>query len=176
MGFFVLLGLIAYVVMAKFIVKAIGKYSESKVARYGAIAVFVLIPTWDIVPGQAYFHHLCRKDAGVKVFKTVQVEKAYFLPNGEPDQKKLAERFEGPLKFDDEFSRLFHIRMAVGSVVEKQTGETLGTATNLSHFGGWVAANLFPQGPPDNCPGYSVYSDLWKSVIKPEHEATAGEN
>ncbi len=84
MGFFILLGLVAYVVLAKFIVSAIGKYTQSKAAKYSAIAVFVLIPTWDIIPGHLYFNYLCGKEAGTRVLKTVEVEKEYFLLDGRP--------------------------------------------------------------------------------------------
>ena len=169
-----LLALVVYVLLGLSAVKLVGKFKASKGAKYLVIALFVLIPTWDIIPGQFYFEYLCRNEAGIKVLKTVEVDKDYFLANGEPDQKKLSKQFDGPMKFDDNFSKAFHIRKSEGFILDIQTNEVLGIATNLSYFGGWVNAYLFPQGPPETCPGYSVYRDLWRAAIKPAQDRTGG--
>jgi hypothetical protein len=165
MGFFILLGLIAYVVLAKFVVSAIGKYTQSKAAKYVAIAAFVLIPTWDIIPGWLYFNHLC-KEAGVKVLKTVEVDRSYFLPNGEPNQERLKEAYPNPAKLQEPFSPQFHIKRSSSLIQEKNTGEILGTATGFSYYGGWFNSYLFPEGPPSKCPDYLVHGALWNEVIK----------
>jgi hypothetical protein len=95
-GLVVLLALGLYVYLAKVAVRFVGKRTQNKLAKYATIAVFVLIPTWDIIPGWLYFNHLC-KEAGVKVLKTVEVDKSYFLPNGEPNQERLKEVYLNPL-------------------------------------------------------------------------------
>ncbi|MEW6248542.1 MAG: hypothetical protein AB1555_17810 [Nitrospirota bacterium] len=174
MGFFVLLGLIAYVVLAKFVVSAIGKYSASKAAKYSAIAVFVLIPTWDIVPGHLYFGYLCQDKARVRVHKSVEVEQKYFSANGQPNQKELSGLYQSGSTFDDRFSRLFHITKVETFVRDIHSGEILGSATLFHFYGGWLAAYLFPQGPPSSCPGYAIYDDLWKAVIKPKRNVQMG--
>lgn len=169
-----LLGSLLYIFVARLTVYLVGKRTTSWLVKGLVIAIFVLIPTWDILPGRVYFQRLCERDAGVKVFKTVGVDKAFFSADGRPDQKKLAERFDGSMKFDDHIHHIFHIKKAQGSVVDKQTGEVLGTAVNFSYFGGWLSAYLFPQGPPDVCPGYSVYGDLWHEVIRPAQKPAVG--
>lgn len=176
MGFFILLGLVAYVVLAKFIVRAIGKYSESRAAKYGVIAVFVLIPTWDIIPGYLYFQYLCEKEAGVKVFKAVEVDKSYFLPNGEPNQDRLKDVYLNPAKLQEPFSPLFHVNRSSSLVQDKGTGEIFGTATGFSYYGGWLNSYLFPEGPPSKCPDYLVHGTLWKQVIKAKPENQEGGN
>jgi len=177
MGFFVLLGFVVYFVLAKFAVNAIEKYSGSKIAKYVGIAVFVLIPTWDIVPGQLYFQHLCKEEAGIKVFKTVEVERMYFLENGQPDGKKLSARYSQPNKYDRDFSSIFSVRKIESSIKDQRTAEILGTATDFSYYGGWINANLFPQGPPDTCPqspNHSVHTLIWREVIKPKTDSPVG--
>jgi hypothetical protein len=174
MGFFLLLGLLVYVALAKAVVRTIGKATQSKAAQYIAIAVFVLIPTWDIVPGYLYFNHLCESEAGVKVFKTVEVDTNYFLPNGEPDQERLKEVYLNPVKLQD-FSSQFHIKISSSLVREKNTGETLGTATGFAYYGGWLSSYVFPQGPPSKCPDYLVHGTLWRQVVKPKPIHPGGE-
>jgi len=73
MGFAVLLALIAYFFLARAVAKAVAKRTGSKKAKYAAIAVFVLIPTWDIIPGWLYFEYLCQKEGGQKIYKTVEL-------------------------------------------------------------------------------------------------------
>lgn len=173
MGFFVLLGFIAYVVVVKFVVSAIGKYSGSKIAKYVAIAVFVLIPAWDIIPGQLYFKHLCETEAGVKVIKTVEVDQSYFKSDGKPDEKKLVERYAQPDKFDRKFSPFFHIAKSESSIQDKQTGEVLGTATDFSYFGGWLTTFVLVDTAGTSCPAYpnfAVHSVIWREVIKPKSD------
>jgi hypothetical protein len=170
------LGLIAYVVLAKFIVSAIGKYTKSKAAKYVSIEVFVLIPTWDIVPGRLYFSHLCEREGGIKVFKTVELDKAYFLPNGQPDQTKLSmsDNFAMVRMDDRGYSPIFHIARFESALHDKQNDEVLGVDVHLAHYGGWLNAYLFPQGPPTRCAGYSPYRDVWTEIIRPKSTSSEG--
>jgi len=168
MGFFVLLGFVVYVVLAIFVVKVLEKYSGSKIAKYVAVAVFVLIPTWDIVPGQLYFQYLCKEQAGIKVFKQVEVERSYFKPNGQPDEEKLADHFKSSIKVDKYYSTMFHITRFESSLQDKKTGEVVGLSVQLSYHGGWLNANMFPVGSGTWCAGYSPYRDVWTEVIKPK--------
>lgn len=173
MGLFVLLGFIAYIVVVKYIVSAIEKYSGSKIAKYIAIAVFVLIPAWDIIPGQLYFKHLCETEAGVKVIKTVEVDQSYFKSDGNPDEKKLAERYAQPDKFDRNFLPIFHIAKSESSIQDKQTSEVLGTATDFSYFGGWLTTFVLADTAGTSCPAhpnFSVHSVIRREVIKPKSD------
>lgn len=166
-GLAVLLALGLYVYLAKVVVKFVDRCTENKLAKYATIALFVLIPTWDIMPGQLYFAYLCEKEAGTKVLKTVEIEKEYFLSDGRPDEKKLSDRFVQPHKFDREFSPLFHIARFESTIQDKQSGEILGRATSLSHYGGWLSAYLFALGNATTCPE-RVHTAIWGEVIKPK--------
>lgn len=177
MGLLVLLGIIGYVVVAKFVVSAIGQYSESKIAKYVAIAVLVLIPSWDIVPGQLYFQRLCETEAGVKVFKKVEVDQSYFKSDGTPDDKKLIERYAQPDHFDRKFSSIFHIAKSESSIQDKQTGEVLGTATDFSYRGGWLTTLVLVDAAGISCPAYprfGVHTVIWQEVFKPKPGLTLG--
>jgi len=170
------LALVAYYYLARYTVKAVAKRYPGKLARYFTITVFVFIPIWDVVPGHLYFSYLCGQDGGVKVFKTVEAEPSYFLPNGEPDQSKLSEAYFYQTKLHESFSPLFHITKSSGLLQERQNGMILGTATAFSYYGGWINANIFPQGPPSRCPDYLVHGALWTQVVKPRRTSSLGGN
>ena len=176
MGFFVLLGFVVYVVLAMFIINAIEKYSGSKIAKYVAIAVLVLIPTWDIVPGQLYFQHLCKEEVGIKVLKAVEVERTYFKANGEPDEEKLSNRFKSSMKVDRKFSGIFNITKIESSIRDNESGELLATAVDLRYHGGWLFANLLPQGESTVCPSYPVHAQKWKEAMKQKPDPLQGGN
>jgi hypothetical protein len=137
----------------------------------------VLIPTWDIIPGWLYFNHLCAKEGGIKVFKTVEVDKSYFQPSGQVDEKKLSSssNFVIEHKDDRRYSPIFHIAKFESVLQDKQTSEVLGIDVHLLHYGGWLNAYLFPQGSPSKCAGYSPYRDVWTEVIKPKSASPEGE-
>ena len=177
MGFGILIGLIVYFFLAKAVAKAVEKKTGSKKAKYVAIAIFVLIPTWDIIPGYVYFNYLCEKEAGVKVFKAVEVDKTYFMGNGQPDERKLADRFTQPFKLDRDFSSLFHIGKRESVIQDKQTGEIFGTASDLLYYGGWLQAGLSDNRASRTCPvylGHTAHAVIWQKVFKLRQNAQDG--
>lgn len=170
MGLFVLVGFIAYILLATLIVSAIGKYSGSKIAKYAAIVVLVLIPVWDIIPGQLYFQHLCETEAGVKVFREVEVDLSYFKPDGKLDDQKLTERYPHVTRFDRNFSPAFHIAKTESTIQDKQTKEILGTAANFSHRGGWLTTFVLVDTTGASCPAYpsfGMHSAVLARVFRP---------
>src|SRR5262249_52622674 len=144
--------------------------------KYMTLAVFVLIPTWDILPGWLYFNYLCKKVGGIKVFKTVEVDKSYFQPNGQPDEKKLSSSGEFIIEHKDErsYSPIFHIAKFESVLRDKQTGEILGVDFYLSHHGGWLNASFGAQGPTTRCSEYSPYRSVWTEVLKPNSSNSEG--
>lgn len=72
-GLSILLALAIYIWLARFV----GKRIENRTAKYLVVALFVLIPTWDIIPGKIYFSHLCKNEAGLKIYKVVEGVEGY---------------------------------------------------------------------------------------------------
>jgi hypothetical protein len=158
-----------YVGLARYVAQRMEVRTQSKLAKYATIVVFVLIPTWDIIPGYLYFHNLCSRETGIKVFKTVEVEQSFFKTAGDPDEDKLSELFGRSMKVNRNFSEVFHIMKMESSIQDKRTGEVLGTATDLTYYGGWVWAKLFPQSPVTVCPvERSVHVAKWREVFTPK--------
>lgn len=88
MGLALLLVFLGYYGVAHVVSRAIGKRTGSQRARYVAIAVFWLIPTWDILPGWLYFSRICEQEGGQKIFKRVELPDEYFFKPGELDQSR----------------------------------------------------------------------------------------
>jgi len=171
------LALVAYYYLARYTVKAVAKRYPGKLARYFTITVFVFIPIWDVVPGHFYFRYLCAEEGGVKVYRTAEVNKEYFLANGQPDQQKLDKFYDRSRKIDREFSPFFHITKAQLILSDRQTGQQLGIATDFWYYGGWVNAMIFPQGASSTCPEYpnhTVSSSLWRQAIRMNANPIAG--
>ena len=168
LAFLVVCGL--YVYLAKLAAQFIRRRTKSTLALYATIAVFVLIPTWDIIPGRLYHQHVCETQGGVRAYKTVQVDKTYFLPDGRLDEKKLLERFEWQTTMDRAFSKVFHMTKHQGVLLDRENGEHLGMATDFSYFGGWLHTTILIEDAPDPCPqfGRDVYSALYRQVLRPK--------
>jgi len=59
-------------------------------------ATFLLIPTWDVIPGQRYFKHLCETEAGIRIYKAVEGVDGFREYSGGPGDdavKKYGYRF-----------------------------------------------------------------------------------
>jgi len=169
-GFAVLVVCGLYVVLALFVTKRVGRTTESKFARHGIMVIFGLIPLWDILPGQLYHQYLCKTEGGVKVFKTIEIPGTYFLPNGQPDEKKIHEDFvdwEG--EPNRAFSRLFHMTKNQDVLLDKHTREPLGTATDFWYYGGWLKVMVLPGALSTICPQYphfTVSNSLLREVVR----------
>lgn len=181
-----LIVLVLYILFAWFIVRVVGWLANilaftggtKKTLQALCIAFFVLMPTWDIIPSRMYFHHLCEKEAGVRAAKTVFLQEEYFLPDGRPDQKKLAGHYAQPDKRDHSFSRWAHIVKVESAIQDRQTGELLGTATDFVYSGGWLGARIAPMSP-DTCPNYpnhSVHGIIWQEIFKLKQPSLPGGN
>lgn len=83
-----LLALIVYlliaVTLAVWAPRAIFNTSRARtITGIAVLLTFVLIPTWDIIPGKLYFDHLCKTEGGLKIYKTVEgVEGLYQAEGG----------------------------------------------------------------------------------------------
>lgn len=46
------------------------------------VAAFVLIPTWDIIPGKIALAHYCAKDGGIKIYRSVEGVEGFLSLDG----------------------------------------------------------------------------------------------
>lgn len=56
------------------------KRLQTKKAKIIAVAIYILIPTWDEIAGRIYFYSLCTMEGGQNISKTVEIGKEYYGP------------------------------------------------------------------------------------------------
>lgn len=155
-GLSILLVVFLYVWLARFVVRRI----ESRATKYIVIAIFILVPTWDVIPGKLYFNNLCAAEAGVKVYSTVKLPAEYWDEQGRP-------RFfneHGYLKHDfwentldgsggrvERYSSFFAIDKDTSPVKERSSQRVLAEVTTFRHWGGWVSRNFSPHNTANSC-------------------------
>ena len=77
--------IIGYIFLVKFAVTKIYEYTGEKIVRNIALAIFLLIPTWDIIIGYPIYKVLCWTNAGVHIYKTVDDVEGFYV--GKRDSK-----------------------------------------------------------------------------------------
>jgi len=76
-GLSILLAVVAYIWLARVVARRI----QNRTAKYLVIALFVLIPTWDVIVSRFYFYTLCSTEGGQKIYKAVEIGKEYYGPD-----------------------------------------------------------------------------------------------
>lgn len=79
LGLMILGGLIFYIVIAvKVTSYVMNKTDKTKYAVITAL-IFFLFPTWDIIVGYPIFWYLCKHEAGIKIYKTVDNVEGFYI-------------------------------------------------------------------------------------------------
>lgn len=173
-GLLALLAVVLYVWLARFVVKRL----KNKAAKYAVIALFILIPTWDIILGKLYLHYLCENEAGVKVYQTVELPAEYWDEKGRPkffneygylEQKFWVDKLDESGGRVERYSSVFAIDKDVSPVKEKFSQKVLAEITTFRFWGGWVSRNFSPHNTAVSCefisaPNFSLgfYGQLFK--------------
>jgi len=90
-GLLILAVLYAYILLANFIVKKVYEKTQSKKKKYIALAIMILIPTWDVILGFPVYAFLCATQSGVKIYKTVDNVEGFYV--GESESILIAYQF-----------------------------------------------------------------------------------
>lgn len=170
--------LLVYLGIAWLIIKRL----PSKQAKWIAVAVFVLIPTWDEILGRIYFKSLCETEGGGQTFQVVELGKEFFLKPGEIDMgtagrlpakggelnvKKIEENFSVTRK-STQIPQIFKINKYEVSITDRTTGNVLARHTDFSYFGGWVARHSVAHVTAIGCPlPDDSYRQFYTATFKP---------
>lgn len=79
MGLILFIVIVDYILLAIFTVKKTYERTKKKLYKNLMLALFVLIPTWDIVIGYPIYKYLCYTNAGVHVYKTVENVEGFYV-------------------------------------------------------------------------------------------------
>ena len=77
--------IVGYIFLAKFIVTKVYEKKKSLKKKYIALAIVILIPTWDAILGLPIYLYLCKYHAGVKIYQTVDNVEGFYV--GEESKK-----------------------------------------------------------------------------------------
>lgn len=168
----ILAALIVYVAVAWLVIKRL----PNKKAKWIAVAVFILIPTWDEILGRIYFKSLCETESGVKVYKLVELPGEYWFPdgkpkfikaNGDPDEAMLSDRVGFSNEFQEKYSTYFRIKRDARVVSERSTGQVLGEYVRFIYFGGWLMNHTSVHVGGIGCPTPEMndYGGMVKQVF-----------
>lgn len=142
----------------------------------GGIAVFLimlLLPVSDEIAGRIYFNHLCKTEAGAKVYQTIKLPAEYWDKDGKPNfyvnwDTGLGKRY--PLiRQDGSFSSLFHINDAGFKFVEKKSGKTLGEVINFRYLGGWIFRSFNTSNSSSSC---EMREEIINDIFIPENKTS----
>ena len=118
--------------------------------------------------GRIYFNHLCSTEAGVKVYKTVELPAEYWDEQGKPrfyvnqyDHDKMRYIFSDKRMVDapqfkytwvtSPYSEFFHIDKDVLQITDREKGAALGEYFLFRYWGGWLARNFSPHNSAASC-------------------------
>jgi hypothetical protein len=163
-GLTALLLLAFYVWLARLAIR----HMKTRLQKNLVIAFFVLAPTLDVLLGNLYFNYLCKSEAGVQVYKTVNLPANYWNEEGVPKfysdwDSSLGEKYSLVYGRED-YSPFLHIENAGYKIVDRYSKQVLGEEVNFRYWGGWVARNLFPHNSAITC---EVSTNLINEIFKP---------
>ncbi len=162
LGLIILSVIVCYVLFAHFMIKRL----SSKRVKYIALAIFILIPTWDVIIGRIYFNWLCMSEGGISVYKTVELGKEYWNKEGNPifftEKGDLIEEslpgFKVDAESDTHYSHILRIHKRSLKVIERSSGRLLGERIRFAYFGGWLKNNMGIHVSAKSCPPYDEVS------------------
>jgi hypothetical protein len=170
-GLSILLAVVIYV----WLVRLVAKRIKNRAAKYAVIAIFILIPTWDIIPGKLYLNYLCENEAGVKVYQTVELPAEYWDVQGRP---KFYDETNGnmhlPLDKYEWKSRTeeypFNVEKNISDMKEKNTEKILNERVVFTYWGGWISRNFAPHNTATSCGSdVKAYTSYVKQIFVPVH-------
>lgn len=184
LGFAVLTGplwlILIVLAIAIWIAAKVAKRFERRGAKIAVGALMFLliffVPFADEFAGRIYLNHLCATEAGMKIYKTIQLPAEYWDEGGRPkflkangdlDKTILGNRFSEPA-VKKPYSHAFGIDDYRHQVVDNTINETLGEVVNFMHWGGWISRNLTPSSSAVDCKnlhGNKFWGDFHSSLF-----------
>ena len=179
--FLILLWLPAAIWIAFKISKRFTQPGKKVAAGIGVFILTFLLPFADEIAGTIYFNHLCTTQAGVKVYKTVELPAEYwdergramfFNQQGYIDRDFWAKKINESGGRMERYSSVFGIDKDNSTVVDKEKGDLLGEIITFRHWGGWLRRNFSPENTADSCQfihDQNFSRNFYGRLFKPSH-------
>ena len=149
----------------------------------GGVLVFLValvLPVSDEIAGRIYFNHLCKTQAGVKVYQSIELPAKYWDKDGKPkffnSYGYLEHQFWTQYLDEDtegiQYIPNLGIEKDVTIVRSKSSKQEIAQIVTFLAWGGWVARNFSPQNTASSCQflhtkdfSFSFYSKLFKPKV-----------
>ena len=179
--FLIVLWLPVSIVLAVWISRKFLKKKKNpiKVAFGAFLFLFVLVtPIADEIAGTIYFNHLCKTEAGAKVYQTIELPAEYWDADGKPTFYYGANNNDiPPYAFErvgvevitkaKEKIRLFGIEQIGATYTDKKSGELVSEVTGFRYWGGWVRRNFSLHNTATSCNSAKSDDELIKKQFIP---------
>lgn len=153
-----------YILLGAYVAYRLGriprKGSRKALVASLVVLIFILIPTWDVLLGRWYFRHLCETEAGIKVYRQVELPAEYWdaegrprfiKENGDVDKEMLKDWLDFDLR-QRQLSDTFRIQALDFIVIDKSSQKPIGQYTSLGYFGGWFVNSTGLHVSGTSCP------------------------
>jgi hypothetical protein len=140
--------------------KVINRSLPSKIT--GGLAVFLIIlvlPVSDEIAGRIYFNYLCKTEAGVKVYRTIELPAEYWDEDGKPlfyneDNGNFTLPPEKFYKVKSKKAvRQFGVQERRTFILDIHTQEIIGEKPWFLYWGGYIRKNFTPHNNANSCGG-----------------------
>lgn len=154
-----------------------------KIVGGAAVFCFVLaLPFADQIVGTIYFNHLCRTEAGLKVYQSIELTAEYWDEDGKPTFYKGSSKNDVPsYAFDrlgiaitaegNDQQRLFQVKQFESTTLLTKTGQRLYKLTAFRYWGGWVAREFPFFAAGRSCGGWHLYDELVEQQFIPSNQS-----
>ena len=145
-----LTALLVYALIALLATRLLAHIPKKRTTRWAVallvLAVFALIPTWDIVPGRLFFAHLCETEGGLAVYKVVEFptdwdghgRAPYLDDRGFFDADYLNNRYKLGRVSKKISPSFLNIKKRTDYIVDIYTGKRVGQYSYFIYKGGWL--------------------------------------
>ena len=120
-------------------------------------AVVLPLPIADEIAGRIYFNRLCEKEAGVKVYKTIELPAEYWDEDGKP---KFYDENTGNFTLPSEKfykvdskkgNRRFGVQERRTFILNINTNKIIGEKLLFRYWGGYILKNFTPHNSAMRC-------------------------
>ncbi len=164
-------------------VKVAKRFKNTSARLVGVVVIFLFVflaPFADEIAGRMYFNHLCATEAGVKVYRTMELPAEYWDEGGFPKFRIYegkhrgqtmfvmgSKKWENPdLEYDmyvEPYSSALHINKSGFRLRERKSEVVLGEVVYFMYWGGWLARNFTAHNSAISCDMKNL--DEWKYNI-----------
>ena len=173
--FLILLWVPVCVGLAVWIGRKIFKKGKTVTGVVMGVLVFLFVmvaPVADEIAGRIYFNHLCKTEAGVKVYQTIELPAEYWDEDGKP---RFYDESNGNLNLPVGFIEWetttekypLHLEKVISVMREKESGKKLNERVLFFYWSGWVVRNFSPHNTGTSCGSdVTAYTEYINKVFR----------